>query len=100
MRENIKKELSEEDRIASVREFAISIEVNPNTVVRTYSYLEEKEIIYKQRGIGYFITKDAYKKVLKLKKESFLKKEAPELFKTMGLLDIEFNELKKLYEKK
>lgn len=29
-------------RIPSVREFAASVEVNPNTVVRSYEYLEQK----------------------------------------------------------
>ena len=47
----LKKILQENDRIPSVREFAVSIEVNPNTIVRTYAYLEEQGIIYKQRGI-------------------------------------------------
>jgi len=33
------------DRIPSVRELAVSIEVNPNTVMRTFNYLQDKGII-------------------------------------------------------
>ena len=44
------------DRIPSVRELAVSVEVNPNTVMRTFNYLQEKGIIYNKRGIGYFVS--------------------------------------------
>ena len=94
----LRKELKEEERMPSVREFSISAEVNPNTVVRTYAYLEEKGIIYKQRGIGYFVATEAFQKTVQLKKDIFLTQDLPHLFKTMGLLDITFGELKKLYE--
>ena len=95
----LQKELSEDERILSVREFAVSIEVNPNTVVRTYAYLEEKGIIYKQRGIGYFVAKMAYEKTLQLKKDIFLCEEWPYVRKTMGLLGISFRDLKDLDKK-
>ncbi|MCK4870016.1 MAG: GntR family transcriptional regulator [Gammaproteobacteria bacterium] len=95
----LRKELNSDERISSVREMAVSIEVNPNTVVRTYAYLEEQGIIYKQRGVGYFIAKDAYQRTLNLKKEYFLKRELPVFYKTMSLLGIEFEQLKELTDK-
>ena len=36
----------EEERIPSVREYAATVEVNANTVVRTFDYLQSQEIIY------------------------------------------------------
>ncbi|MDE5744181.1 MAG: GntR family transcriptional regulator, partial [Paramuribaculum sp.] len=33
-------------RIPSVREYAAEVEVNPNTVVRSYEYLEQKGVVY------------------------------------------------------
>ena len=42
--------LKADDRIPSVRETAAAFQVNPNTVVRTYSHLQEKGIIRNQRG--------------------------------------------------
>lgn len=95
----LKKELQANERVPSVRELAISIEVNPNTVMRTYAFLEEKEIIYKERGIGYFISKDAFTKTLVLKKNLFLTQELPGVFKTMQLLGIKMNELENLAKK-
>ena len=89
----LRKEWQAQEKIPSVRELAVDLEVNPNTVVRTNGYLEDKEIIVKQRGIGYFIAQDAYDKVLKLKKENFLKQEVPLFFKTMKLLKLKWGDL-------
>ena len=94
----LRGEWKAETKIPSIREMAVSFEVNPNTVVRTYAYLEEKGIIYTQRGIGYFVAENAYEKVLARRKETFLKQEMKQLFKTMELLKIEHDELKKLHE--
>ena len=69
----LRKEWLAEEKIPSVRELAVDLEVNPNTIVRTYGYLEGKEIIVKQRGIGYFVAKNGYEKALQLKKEYFFR---------------------------
>jgi DNA-binding transcriptional regulator YhcF (GntR family) len=42
------KEWKAEERIPSVRELAVQLEVNPNTVMRTYEFLQQQEIIYNQ----------------------------------------------------
>ena len=41
----------EEERIPSVREYAAVVEVNANTVMRSYDYLQSQEVIYNKRGI-------------------------------------------------
>ncbi|HJO92970.1 MAG TPA: GntR family transcriptional regulator [Victivallales bacterium] len=85
------------DRIPSVREYASSIEVNPNTIVRSYSYLEDLGIISKKRGIGYFVNDDAKKIILKKRKNEFLEKQLPDFFNSVDLLDIEWEEITKKY---
>ena len=93
------KDFAENDRIPSVRDFAISYEVNPNTVMRTYTYLQEKEIIFNKRGIGYFISEGAYSKTLNIKKDEFLNTELPLLHKSMSILNIDLDEIiKKIKE--
>ncbi len=87
------------DKIQSVREMAASIQVNPNTVMRTYSYLQEQEIIFNKRGIGYFVSDDAAQKMKNIKKEEFIQSYLPELFKNMDLLGIDFGDLEKIYRK-
>ena len=43
--EILQGQYAEEGRIPSVREYAATVEVNANTVVRTYDYLQGQEII-------------------------------------------------------
>ncbi|GAA3946373.1 GntR family transcriptional regulator [Chitinophaga oryziterrae] len=88
-----------DDRIPSVRELAVQLEVNPNTVMRTCEYLQQYDIIYNKRGIGYFVSENASKKIIQLKKERFLANELPQFFRNMYLLDMELDELKPHYEK-
>ena len=89
----------EGDKIASVREFASQIEVNPNTVMRTYSYLQDEGIIFNKRGIGFFVEEGASQKIKAMQKQDFINTVLPELFKKMQLLKIDFDELKSLYKK-
>ena len=53
------KQWKVDERIPSVRELAMQLEVNPNTVMRTYDFMQQQSIIYNQRGIGYFVSPDA-----------------------------------------
>ena len=86
------------DKVQSVRELAANIQVNPNTVMRSYTYLQEQNIIANKRGIGYFINEGAIDKTKRLKKDEFLKQFLPEVFKTMDLLNISMEDLKKIYD--
>jgi DNA-binding transcriptional regulator YhcF (GntR family) len=89
---------AQDDKIPSVRELAIQLEVNPNTVVRAYEYLQNKEVIFNKRGIGFYTTDDAKEKIKVYSRERFLGQELPELFRSMYLLDIKMDELEKRYE--
>jgi GntR family transcriptional regulator len=84
-------------RIPSIREMSEAIEVNPNTVMRSYNYLQDLGIIYNQRGIGYFVAEGAYHKTLELKKRSFIRRELPRMFRTMDLLNLTCEDLRSLY---
>lgn len=46
----------DDDRIPSVREYAVMLEVNTNTAVKAYDELARANIIYNKRGLGYFVT--------------------------------------------
>jgi len=86
------------ERIPSVRELGVLLEVNPNTAMRSYEYLEASGIIFNRRGIGFFLTDDALAKIRVLQKELFLSESLPMLFKNIYLLEISFDELKKQYK--
>ena len=93
------KEWKPDERIPSVRELAVQLEVNPNTVMRTFDFLQQQEIIYNQRGIGYFVAGAAYKNSLQYRKEAFSEKDLPNIFRNMYLLGMELDELKPRFDK-
>ena len=93
------KEWKSDERIPAVRELAIQLEVNPNTVMRTYEFLQQQDIIYNQRGIGYFVAQGAIKNAVQYRKNEFMERDLPQLFRTMYLLDMEPDELKPRFEK-
>lgn len=86
------------EKIPSVRELATEMQVNPNTVIRTYEFLQNKEIIYTKRGLGFFVSPDAVKKIKKYKKDQFLETDLPRFFKDMYLLEIGIDDITKRYE--
>ena len=87
------------EKIISIRDLAVEIQVNPNTVQRAYDFLQQKGIISNKRGVGYFIESDAEKKVKSYRKEIFIDHELPQLFKNMFLLGLTFKELETKYKK-
>ena len=46
------------EKIPSVRELAVDMEVNRNTVMRSYSLMEAEGIVENKRGIGFFVAAD------------------------------------------
>ena len=87
----------DDDRIPSVREYAVLLEVNTNTAVKAYEQLAREEVIYNKRGLGYFVTKGAKKQILKERKKAFVKERLPELFRQMQLLDISMDDVTEAY---
>ena len=65
-------QFKEHERIPSVREMAVQLEVNPNTVMRTFEFLQAKEIITNKRGMGYYVAEDGKQKATSFRKEAVL----------------------------
>jgi GntR family transcriptional regulator len=86
-------EWAEGERIPSIRELAVEIGVNPNTVTKTYQTLTELDVIETQRGRGYFVAEKARQKILGDMREEFVREELPQLFRTMRLLEFSLDEL-------
>ena len=88
----------DDDRIPSVREYAVMLEVNANTAVKAYDELSRANIIYNKRGLGYFVTPGAKKQILKERKQEFMKERLPELFRQMQLLDITIDDVAEAFK--
>jgi GntR family transcriptional regulator len=86
-----------EEKMPSIRDLAIDLQVTPNTVQRSYDFLQDLDIISNRRGVGIFVEKDAIKKVMAFKKATFLKEDLPVIFRHMFLLKMEWSELEPLF---
>ncbi|SFE81333.1 GntR family transcriptional regulator [Alteribacillus iranensis] len=54
----IRGELKAGEKLPSVRETAVEVGVNPNTVSRTYNEMERAEVVETKRGQGTFVTEN------------------------------------------
>ena len=81
------------ERIPSIRELAVELGVNPNTVTKSYRKLLERELISNQRGRGYFVSEHAAERALNEMKEEFMCDELPRIIGAMRLLGIGMEEI-------
>lgn len=88
----------EEARIPSVREFAALMEVNANTTMRAYEMLQNRNIIYMKRGIGYFVATGARELVLENRKNVFIGEDLNSFFHEIYTLGIPIEEITSLYQ--
>ena len=86
-------EWKEEERIPSVREYGGILGVNPNTIMRTYDHLQEAEIIYNKRGVGYFVKTGAKEQIITIQREQFIQEELPKIKRRLELLGLNPTEI-------
>lgn len=87
-----------DERIPSVREFSSQMEVNANTAVRAYEWMQLQGIIYTRRGLGYFVAQDAKHIIATMRKQSFIGEYLPKLFTDMKALGISIHEVDELWQ--
>jgi len=92
------KQWSPGNKIISIRDLGVAMEVNPNTVQRAYDFLQQREIITNKRGVGYFVEVKAVEKVIAFRKEQFIENELSLFFRNMYLLDISMDEMRVRYQ--
>ena len=89
-----------DDRIPSVREYAVMLGVNTNTAVKTYELLAREGVIYNRRGMGYYVSPDARQQILERRRAEFREQTLPELFRQLRLLDIDIAEIDRAWAEK
>ena len=73
--------------------------VNSRTVLKAYEYLQTEDIIYPERGMGFYLSKDAVKKVMRIQKKEFFENQLADMFRSMELLGISIEEITERYNK-
>lgn len=94
----LRGELNPLDRVPSVRDMAVSLQVNRNTVMRTYTHLQDTKIFTNKRGVGFFVAQEALIKLRARDKELFLKEELPLLIQKVKLLELNSTQLANLIQ--
>ena len=89
--------LTPEGKVPSVRELAAEIEVNANTVARTYEYLQQRGIIYTKRGLGYFVSPDAKENIVASRREQLMQGEMDYFLGQLKAVGITPAELQQIY---
>lgn len=86
-----------DSRLPSVREYAASVEVNANTVMRSYERLTNKGLIYNKRGIGFFVAPEARLKIISERGNDLIDKQLDSLFGLMSQMGITPEKLAESY---
>jgi len=85
-------EFKANDKLMSVREFAVQVGVNPNTVQRSYEQLEADGIVYSKKNSGTYVSEDMSK--AKEKINELRCKKTEEYFSEMEALGLSKKEIK------
>ena len=85
------------ERVPSVRDLAVEFEVNRNTLLRTYSILEESGIIVNKRGIGFFVAENATEIIRENEKKEFFSNDLPDFMQKVKLLKLTEIDLSALF---
>lgn len=90
-------EYTADERIPSVRDIAVDMEVNPNTVMKAFELLQRDDLIYNKRGMGYFVAPGAIDAIKTGRKARLKDSILPSLFREMDLLGIDISEIVDAY---
>ena len=75
-------------QLPSVRDLAVQLEVNPNTVQRSFERLISQDIVVTQRGKGNYLTADAFSRIEDFRRQRLLDEALPKLADEMMLLGV------------
>ncbi len=81
--------LKKGERIPSVRELALMMKVNPNTMQKALSELEDEKLIYTERTNGKFVTND--EKLIEDVKRNLAKDKVTTYIESMESIGINFD---------
>jgi DNA-binding transcriptional regulator YhcF (GntR family) len=86
------------EKIKSVREFALELKINPNTINRALLELEEQGLIITQRTSGKYITED--KNIIEKEKNKLINKKIEEFMNDMKELEIDKTKIIQIIKEK
>ena len=83
--------LQEGEKLMSLRELALKLQINPNTIIKIYSQLEVEGYIYSRPGAGYFVQYD--KEEIKKEKYKLFEEETQDYISKVIALGYSFDDI-------
>ena len=83
--------LKEGEKLMSLRELALKLQINPNTIIKIYTQLETEGYIYSRPGAGYFVRVDHEK--IKTEKYELFEKETQDYISKIIALGYSFEDI-------
>jgi len=81
------------DALPSVRQVATQYHINPITVSKAYQELLDQNLVEKRRGVGMFVTDNAFERLLITERERFLSEEWPATCERIRRLGLKMSDL-------
>ncbi len=94
----LKGSLAEEERVPSTNELARFYKINPATAMKGVNILVDEGILYKQRGIGMFVSGGAKEMIKDKRKKSFYNDYVKAMLEEAKSLGISKDEIIKLID--
>ena len=88
--EIVSGKLKKGQKIPSVRELALIMKVNPNTMQKALAELENEKLIYTERTNGKYVTED--EKLIEKTKKELAKEKVNNYLKSMNSIGINIDE--------
>ncbi len=86
-------ELQKGEQLPSIRELAVSLNLNPNTVMKSYKELEREGLLETKMGKGVFVNENLEDSTVKNLKKQILFQKINDLIKTAKTFKISKNEI-------
>lgn len=91
--------LIEESQVPSTNQFAAFYKINPATAAKGVNLLVDEGILYKKRGIGMFVAKEAREIVINKRKEQFFEQYVRTMIHEAKKLGITVEQLTSMIQK-
>lgn len=89
--------LKEGEKLMSLRELALKLQINPNTIIKIYNQLEVEGYIYSRPGSGYFVKYD--KEKINREKYELFEEETQDYISKVIQLGYSFNDILEILRK-
>lgn len=86
-------EIKPGDQVMSTNQCAAFYRINPATAAKGFHQLVEEGILYKKRGIGMFVSPDAYDRLRAQRRERFFSDVVDPMVNEARLIGIELDEV-------